>query len=210
MDSWIFVSPSPRAAVWQRQLRWVPQEGRAHLRVRPDQTTDNPLQNLTLPFFAALFARHRGVLVHAAAIEVGGKAWVFAGPSGSGKSHWTRQWLARGSTILHEDRIVLRELDGQIWAFGTPWHLEPRLNSPRGAPLERLFFLQETTPDAIQQVGPTAATTLLLRSSILPIYDPEGTQAVLDVAGQAALQARTFRLGYATGAGLVDRLEKSG
>lgn len=205
---WLFVSPSPRAAAWQRQLWWLPQEQRAHLWVRTDQAADDPLQNLTLPFFAALFARHRGVLVHAAAIEVEGKAWVFAGPSGSGKSHWTRQWLDRGSTVLHEDRIILRALEGQIWAFGTPWHLEPRYSSPQGRAVERLFFLQETSPDAIERVGAADATALLLRSCLLPVYDPESTQAVLDVAGQTTLQAETFRLGYHTGRELLDRLER--
>ncbi len=203
---WLFVSPSPRAADWQRELWWLPQEERAHLWVQPDQPAEDPLQNLTLPFFAALFACHRGVLVHAAAVEIQGRAWVFAGPSGSGKSHWTRQWLDRGSTLLDEDRIVLRELDGQLWAFGTPWHVEPHLCSPRGAPLERIFFLQETTPDAVEETTPATATALLLRSCFLPIYDTESTQAVLAVAGRAALQAQVFRLGYATDAGLLDRL----
>ena len=164
------------------------------------------LQNLTLPFFTALFAQYQAALVHAAAIEVDGDAWVFAGPSGSGKSHWTRQWQERGVTVLDEDRVALRQVDGQVWAFGTPWHAEPRLCSPQGAPVKRIFFLQQAEPDAVQEIRPAAATALLVRSSQLPVYDPEGTQAVLDVVGQAAAQAQPFLLGRATGNGLFDRL----
>ena len=159
-----------------------------------------------MPFFTALFAYHHGLLLHAAAVEVDGRAWVFAGPGGSGKSHWTRQWQERGATVLDEDRLVLRQLDGQVWAFGTPWHPEPRLCSPRGAPVERLFFLQQAEADTIQAVRPATAAALVLRSAMLPVYDPEGMQAILDVAGQAAGQARAFLLGRATDGGLLDRL----
>jgi hypothetical protein len=161
---------------------------------------------LTLPFFTALFARHEGILVHAAAVAVDGRAWVFAGPSGSGKSHWTRQFLLHGMTVLDEDRVVLRLLDGQVWAFGTPWHLEPRLCSPQGAPVERLFFLQQAEPDVVREVRPAAAATLLIRSTQLPVYDPQAMQAVLDVVGEATVHAEPFLLGRATGDGLFDRL----
>jgi hypothetical protein len=203
---WTFVSPAPDAEEWQRLLLWSPCRGEAELWLNPSVVGDNLFQNLTLPYFTALFAKHQGMLVHAAAVEVDGGAWVFAGPSGSGKSHWTRQWQERGMTVLDEDRVVLRQLDGQVWAFGTPWHAEPRLCSPQGAPVERIFFLQRAEADAVQETRPASAATLLLRSSMLPIYDPEGTQAVLDVAGQAATQARPFLIGRITDKGLLDRL----
>jgi len=109
-------------------------------------------------------------------------------------------------TVLDEDRVVLQQVDGQVWAFGTPWHSEPRLCSPRGAPVERIFFLQQVEPNAVRGVRPAAATTLLIRSSLLPVYDPKATQAVLDVAAQVATQSQTFLLGRMTGDGLLDRL----
>lgn len=212
-DGWGFISPAPGAGEWQRLLVWPSQGKRSELWLNPrlfdSQATGfhppfDPLENLTLPFFTALFARHQGMLVHAAAVEVDGRAWVFAGPSGSGKSHWSRQWQERGMAVIDEDRVVLRRLDGQVWAFGTPWHAEPRLCSPRGMPVGRVFFLQQAEPDAMQEVRPAAAATLLLRSSLLPIYDSQGTQVVLDIAGQAAAQAQPFLLGRATGNDLLD------
>ena len=214
-DGWGFVSPAPGAGDRQRTLIWSVQAEQSELWLNPDlcgrpalvdRPHFDPLENLTFPFLTALFARHRGVLVHAAAVEVDGQAWIFAGPSGSGKSHWARQWHERGMTVLDEDRVVLRQLGGQVWAFGTPWHAEPRLCSPRGMLVERTFFLQQVESDTVREIRPAAATTLLLRSSWLPIYDPEGTQSILEVAGQAAIQARPFLLGHASGNGLLDRL----
>jgi len=205
-SGWAFVSPAPGAGEWERLLSWSPRRSQADLWLNPSIVDHDPIQNLTLPFFTALFARHQGILVHAAAVVADGRAWVFAGPSGTGKSHWTRQCLQHGMTVLDEDRVVLRLLDGQVWAFGTPWHLEPRLCSPQGAPVERLFFLQQAEPDVVREVRPAAAATLLIRSTQLPVYDPQAMQAVLDVVGQAAIHAGPFLLGRATGDGLFDRL----
>ncbi len=204
---WRFVHRTLSSGRWQRALDWSPAAGQARLWLEPDLSPSNPLGDLTLPFFTALFARHQGLLLHAAAIEVDGRAWVFAGPGGSGKSHWARRWQERGMAVLDEDRLVLRRLDdGQVWAFGTPWHAEPRLCSPRGAPVGRLFSLRQADPDAVREVRPAAAAALLVRSAKLPLWDPEGMQAVLDVAGQAAAQSRSFLLGLMTGDGLIDRL----
>lgn len=214
-DGWGFVSPAPDAGQWRRLLVWLPRREQADLWLHPSlsypvaaggHSRFDPIQHLTLPFFTAFFAYHQGILVHAAAVEVDGGAWVFAGRSGSGKSHWTRQWQGRGLAVLDEDRVVLRQLDGQVWAFGTPWHPEPRLCSPHGAPVERIFFLRQAESDAVQEIRPAAAATSLLRSSQLPVYDPGWTQAVLDVAGQAATQARSFFVGRMTDAELLDRL----
>jgi hypothetical protein len=210
-----FISPAPGAGEWQRLLvssfrgrqseLWL----NPRLSGRPDTERRpylDPFENLTLPFFTALFAQHQGMLVHAATVEMNGRAWVFAGPSGSGKSYWARQWHERGMAVLDEDRVVLRLLDGQVWAFGTPWHAEPRLCSPRGTPVERIFFLRQAESNTVQGIEPAGATTLLLRSSSLPIYDMQGTQSVLDVAAQAATQARSFLLGPAADNRFPERL----
>jgi len=204
---WGFVCPAYHDEAWQRLLLWAPATGQADLWLGPEESVKDPLQNLTLPFFTALFAHYGGVLVHAAAVDLGGKAWILVGPSGRGKSHWTQQLYGKGLKVLDEDRTVLRVCEGQVWAFGTPWHAEPRLCSPDGAPVERLLFLQEAAPNTIEEARPTTATTLLLRASLLPIYDPSGTRTVLEVICRTALQSRSFRLGYDTDELGLKRLE---
>jgi hypothetical protein len=146
------------------------------------------------------------VLLHAAALEAGGRASLFVGRSGAGKSTWSRWWRARGGTVLDEDRVVLREREGRMWAFGTPWHPEPRLSSPRGAPVARILFLQDVETGAAVPAGDGMTAALLLRHSFLPVYDAEAMGTALGVAGQTALQAPALRRGYATGSDFLDRL----
>src|SRR5690606_18142777 len=114
-EGWGFVSPAPGAGERQRLLVWPFQGEQSELWLDPRLLSSpdvescpffEPFDSLTLPFFSALFARHEGILVHAAAVKVDGRAWVFAGPSGSGKSHWSRQWQERGMAVIDEDRVI--------------------------------------------------------------------------------------------------------
>ncbi len=194
---WTFVYPLQDDHSWKRFLHWTP-PAEVGVWIPAGEPLHNPLGDITLPFFAALFARHRGILLHAAAVQVHGRAWIFAGPGGSGKSHWAHLWHEAGLTVLHEDRIILRERGEDVWAFGTPLHVEPRLCSPEGAPVERIYFLQMAAPDAIVPAGPARAAALLLRSAVLPIYDAGAMGQLLEVAGRAATQAETFLLGRAS------------
>lgn len=179
-------------------LLWDQAGHRADAWIYPQERLTSILGNLTLPFFAHLFAYYRALLIHAAAIQIRGGAWLVVGPSGSGKTHWARYWQERGGIVLDEDRVVLRARDGRIWAFGTPLHAEPRLCSPRGAPVDRVFFLGQTRPNEVQEVDTAHSATLLLRSTLLPAYDPVAMQTILDVTGQTVSQARSFLLGWAT------------
>lgn len=164
------------------------------------------LSDLAFPFFSHLYANHEGLFLHASAVEYKSRAWVFVGPSGRGKSFWARTLQERGCIVLDEDRLVLRRIDGQIWAFDTPWRPKERLSFAEGRIVERIFFPQETNPNTIQSAPPATATAFLLRSTFLPIDDPEAVEAILAVAGQTAQQSRCFLLGRMDTRDMIDRL----
>jgi len=61
---------------------------------------------------------------HASVIRQEGKAYLFLGRSGTGKSTHSSLWLKyiEGSELLNDDNPIVRvEPDGSIWAFGSPW-----------------------------------------------------------------------------------------
>lgn len=62
-----------------------------------------------------------GWLLHAAALEHDGRAIVFAGPSGAGKTTLTLALLARGWRIVTEE-IVLLDLAGVVTGLARPIH----------------------------------------------------------------------------------------
>jgi hypothetical protein len=88
-------------------------------------------------------AQERGVILHACGIIIGEKAILFLGESGAGKSTLARMWdKENGVHILSDDRVIVRKMDSEFRAYGTPWHGEAAFGSPRQAKLERIFFLR--------------------------------------------------------------------
>ena len=63
------------------------------------------------------------VAVHGSCIVYDGKAVVFLGESGTGKSTHTRLWAEHipGAFLLNDDSPFLRAEGGRIWAYGSPW-----------------------------------------------------------------------------------------
>jgi hypothetical protein len=69
------------------------------------------LVNSVLPLWAGL----RGeICLHASAVSRQGRATVFAGPSGSGKSMRAMDAINRGALLLADDAVVLRR-NGRGW-----------------------------------------------------------------------------------------------
>lgn len=62
--------------------------------------------------------------VHASVIELGGKALVLMGVSGTGKSTHSRLWIEQvaGCTLLNDDEPIIRLMPtGQPRVYGCPW-----------------------------------------------------------------------------------------
>ncbi len=69
-------------------------------------------------------ANHQTIKIHASVIEKGGKALVFMGKSGTGKSTHSRNWLkfVPDCQLLNDDEPIIRVLnDGSVRVYGAPW-----------------------------------------------------------------------------------------
>lgn len=63
------------------------------------------------------------LLVHASVVGYDGGAYMFLGRSGTGKSTHSRLWLENieGTYLLNDDNPVIRFIDGEVMAYGSPW-----------------------------------------------------------------------------------------
>jgi hypothetical protein len=140
-----------------------------------DQSTyplEYPLDELLFVNFLAL---GRGVEVHSCGIvDASGNGYLFVGQSEAGKTTMARLWSDEpGITILSDDRIILREVDGKIWMFGTPWHGEAGFALPAAAPLTHIYFLQKGVKNELLPQGKAEAAARLFSCCFTPLYFPE-------------------------------------
>ena len=114
---------------------------------------DNLEYGLTGKAFNRNLIRFQGLMLHASAIAVDGKAYLFSADSGTGKSTHTRLWQqVLGTdrvTIINDDKPALRRIQGEWFVFGTPWSGKHGQNRNVQVPLAGICFLERSEENAI-------------------------------------------------------------
>jgi len=153
-----------------------------------------PLSEL---IFSKLLAHRGGLIVHAGGGELFGSGVLFAGPSGAGKSTLAELFEEAGETrILSDDRIAAYWTDSSARMSGTPWHGTARFASPASLPLDCLLLLRHGSQNELQSLSPAQATAQLLAHSVVPYWDNEATQLVVDTAQRLAESIPAYEFAF--------------
>lgn len=116
-----------------------------------------------------------GMMLHASAVVVDDRAYLFSAPSGTGKSTHTKLWLelfGDRAYLLNDDKPALRLEDGQWYAYGTPWSGKFDLNRNARVKLGGICFLRRAEEnEIIPLTGAKAAYHLYDQTVRPPITD---------------------------------------
>ena len=162
-----------------------------------------PLADIDVILLVNWLASFGDLILHASGVAYEGRGYCFAGVSGAGKSTLAAAFMASGLTVLGEDNLVLRYLEGRFWIFGTPWHRDPAACSPDGVPLEKLFFLDRTAAPGVAPLPPVRGTELLLQTAFVPYYRPAAVATILDRLALLAERVPFYTLSHRLGAGVM-------
>lgn len=162
---------------------------------------------LAFPLFhllmISLLSQGYGVLVHACGIDDNGNGYLLPGSSTNGKTTMARLWEDE-AVVLNDERIVLRQNEGRIWIYGTPWHGEYERFSPHGVPLNKIFFLHHAETNNISLMKGSSATLRLLTHCFLPYWEPEGMQFTVDFCGKLSESVPCYDLGFLPDKNIVE------
>jgi len=158
------------------------------------------LSSLDLPLYANWLGGYGDLILHSASVVVAGQGYCFAGPSGVGKSTLAA-FLAthHDLTVLGEDHIILRYLDGKFWIFGSPWHENLALCAPMGVPLKKLIFIDRGANQGIESISPLEGVARVLQTAFVPYYRSDLTAQILGRLAKLAEEIPFFRLNYQLG-----------
>jgi hypothetical protein len=150
--------------------RWDSTAGRGHIRQsRNPYAIDSVLRIV----HTLILAKQGGFLVHAASAIRNGRAFLFAGVSGAGKTTISRLAPSDARLLTDEISYVRREGD-EYWACGTPFAGElARVGENQSAPLSTLFLLEKGPENRIEPVAPSDAIRLLMRNILFFAEDAE-------------------------------------
>ena len=161
-----------------------------------------PLDQLLLMYY---FARRRGILLHAAGMVSRGQAFIFSGASGAGKSTFSELLVAAGTgKVLSDERMIVREIDGVMQAFGTPWAGTASIGRSGCAPLAAIFFLKHGKSNRIEKLDATTAADRLLPLSSIPWYDPDTATPIIEFAKQLGAEVPAYEMSFTPDRSAID------
>lgn len=118
---------------------------------------------------------HEGVLsLHAACVEVGGRAVCFTGDSEIGKSTRAQAWIQElGARFISGDRPAIRlEADG-CTACGVPWDGKEQIFRNVERPLSAILEVRRAPFTRLRRLTVDQAYGVLMRQSFIPMWDAD-------------------------------------
>ncbi len=138
-----------------------------------------------------------GILLHSALVSIGGEGLLFSGTSGSGKSTISSLWLQEpDAEVLTDERVIIRETDAGLMAWGTPWHGTAGIHKNRGAPVSRIFFLRHGPENHISRLTAVDAASRLMVRCFPTFWHREGMAFSLGLCGLIAQTVEAFELSF--------------
>lgn len=163
-----------------------------------------PLQDMDIKIYANWLARYGDLILHASGVVDAGAGYAFVGPSGAGKSTLASALVENSQiTVLGEDNVIVRYLEGRFLLYGTPWHTNPARCAPGGVPLQKLFLLDRKAEPGVRSVTRLEGIQRVLQDSFIPYYNHTGVGRILDTLGHLAEQVPFYSLSYSLGSDVL-------
>lgn len=138
-----------------------------------------------------------GLMLHASAVALNGKAYLFSGPCGVGKSTHTKLWrevFGEGVVVFNDDKPALRRFDGTWYAYGTPWCGKDGINVNMKVPLAGICFLKQSDRNEIRRIDGKEALARVISQTTYHLKDAEKMQRMIENVGKLIEEIPIYEL----------------
>ncbi|HVI09421.1 MAG TPA: hypothetical protein VND65_14125 [Candidatus Binatia bacterium] len=152
------------------RAEWNPAARKGNIRQTANPYSIDAVLRIT---HTLILAGQGGFLLHSASAIRNGKAFLFAGVSGAGKTTISRL-APPDATLLTDEISYVRKVGDQYVAFGTPFTGElAKLGENTSAPVDTLFLLGKAQENRVEPVGIAEAGRELLANMLFFAEDQE-------------------------------------
>lgn len=199
-----FADPDADVRVTHSQGRWSLRRNDFHAEWEPAarkgriRQPANPysIDSVLRIVHTLVLARQGGFLLHSASAVRNGKAFLFTGVSGAGKTTISRL-APPDATLLTDEMSYVRKLDGGYFAFGTPFAGElAKLGENISAPIAALYLLAQGPENRVEPIAPGEAARSLLANMLFFAEDEQLVQAAFHSAFEFVSQVPVSRLTF--------------
>lgn len=156
----------PKPRLW---MKMPPELNCAEIVISSDGDDNDPyfLTHALMIAFMLSTCHNGTLLIHSSSVVFGGKAYLFQGKSGTGKSTHTALWTQNitGAELLNDDNPVIRfSPDGEAIAYGSPWSGKTHCYRNVSAPIGAFVRIVRAKENALNRLTPLRAYASLTAS----------------------------------------------
>lgn len=141
------------------------------------------------------------VMMHASCAFDGQRGRMFSGFSGVGKSTMSRIWAEAGSTIINDDRLIIRELGNKFFVYNTPMYYK---DIPKKAPLNAIYLIHHSPENKIQKLKGALAASRTMAFCIQNNYDRSFVAERIGFFARLAAAVDIYDLGFVPNASVIE------
>lgn len=180
-----------------------------HFQISADKSTvitDITLVKESESFFLLYFLRatygiisayHKTLKIHASVIEKGGKALVFLGKSGTGKSTHSKLWqkFIPGCSLLNDDEPIIRLMsNGTVRVFGAPWSGSTPCYRNISAEVSAFVHLYQSAENRLTKLNGVESFTSLLQSTAIMRSDNNNRMMIISMINDIVERTPIYKL----------------
>ena len=165
-EEWLFLTSMWRDSEIECAMRCMADWSEVNVYLHPENARF-AIDNAAMLVYAFATAHRQTLLFHASVIVRGGKAFMFLGHSGTGKSTHSKQWQAAfpDAELLNDDNPAVRiGTDGVVRVYGTPWSGKTPCYKNESASIGALVQLAQAPENKISRLKMTQAYPYILAS----------------------------------------------
>lgn len=140
-----------------------------------------PLNCFHLIGLEDVLLRRNAFLLHSSVVMHQGKAVLFCGPSGTGKSTQAKLWNEHlGAQILNGDRCVIMQKDDGFYGGGSPLAGSSGIYRKEQAPIAGIFLISHGEQNSISRLGFDAFPSLFSQT-LVNSWDTDFMDRIIDL-----------------------------
>lgn len=157
-----------------------------------------PLDGLILYYLTVM---HGDIMIHASGVNHSGYGYIFSGVSGKGKTTLAKLWDVAGGNVIHDDRLIIRNIAGTYKMFNTPVYNN---DAPSESSLTRIYIIEHGTENRLVPVKGATAISLVMANCIQHNWSPEIIARLMGTISIMCGSIPVFKLFFKADKSIID------
>jgi hypothetical protein len=169
------------------------------------QNEDSFISPLSYPFGALILyyltLNSSAFMIHASGVWDGETGRIFSGFSGAGKSTMAKIWEEEGAHIVNDDRLIVREVNGEYCMYNTPM---PYTDLNKQAQVSKFYFPFHAKKNSAEKLSGAQGLTQLMAFCFQHNYDKRYTEHLITQLERIIQHTSSYKLGVVPTPSIID------